>query len=96
MKIALDYDGTITSDPLFWSEFIKLSKKHGHLIKIVTFRNDIAENSDLEAFALDNNLEVIYTNKQQKQNVYNAHVWIDDMPITIPSKDSIRALMIEF
>ena len=93
MKIALDYDNTITADPIFWSEFIKLSKKYGHSIKIVTIRNKSDENSDIEGFGLDNDIGIIYSNMKQKNEIHEADIWIDDMPLTIPSIDSMNSLV---
>src|ERR1700722_3416575 len=38
MKIALDFDNTITADPSFWSEFARLAIAHGHEVTVVTSR----------------------------------------------------------
>lgn len=77
---------------MYWAEFIKLSKRFGHRVTIVTIRNEKGENSEIEGFALDNNIGVVYTNGKQKSTMHNADVWIDDMPLSIPSDDAMRAV----
>ena len=39
MKIALDYDGTITADKDFFKDLILLARKYGHKTTIVTMRH---------------------------------------------------------
>lgn len=95
MNIGLDFDGTTTLDTFFFSEFIKLAKRCGHRVIIVTFRGNQQDNFDIEGFCADNDIRLIYTDGQQKQsycdfNNIKIDVWIDDMPILIPSEDAIR------
>lgn len=83
MRIALDYDDTITRDELLWRGFIYLAKSRGHSVGIVTSRSPDYENSDLETFARAMNIGVVYASHKPKRWVYEADVWIDDMPETI-------------
>lgn len=101
MKISLDYDNTITLDPEFWSNFIKLTREFNHEIVIVTYRFDSTkniinkiENQRLEKFASDNNVEIIYSNSQQKSTMFTPEespdVWVDDDPKFIPSLTTMK------
>ena len=95
LKIALDFDDTITVDPEFWSLFIALAKKYKHEVTIVTFRNDDAsDNDDIEYFALKNKVDIVYTNFKQKSACFNADIWIDDLPILIPSYEALAKMKI--
>lgn len=86
MKIAIDFDETITEDPDFWSDFINLARRHFHEVTIVTFRRSDGYNDDITNYANDHNINVVYTAGVQKANVFKADVWIDDSPVTIPGK----------
>lgn len=83
MRIALDYDDTITRDETLWRAFIDLAKTRGHSVAIVTSRSPDYENSDLELFARAMNLGIVYASHKPKRLAYEADVWIDDMPETI-------------
>jgi len=81
MKIALDYDGTFTLDPDFWSSFIKLAVESGHEVVIVTKRY-------LEEEIRDAPCNVIYTSRQAKLfsgaiKAFNPDIWIDNNPLDI-------------
>lgn len=84
MKIALDFDETFTLDENFWEHFISMSKMSGHEVKFVTYRSDRWENSDILNASEKLGIDVIFTNGKQKANFYDADVWIDDSPVTIP------------
>jgi hypothetical protein len=72
MKIALDYDGTYTADPQFWTKVISLAAEHGHTVQCVTMRYSHEP--------IDVPCEVIYTARKAKTKVHDADVWIDDEP----------------
>lgn len=72
MKIALDYDGTITLDPEFWNKFVALAQEHGHTVTIVTGRSPVEK--------ISTTLPVIYCSRTAKRNHFHPDVWIDDMP----------------
>jgi predicted metal-dependent phosphotriesterase family hydrolase len=94
MKIALDFDQTITRDPELWSKFIELAKQRLHQITIVTFRSNGDGNDDIEAFAEEHGLNIVYTAGVQKASVFDADVWIDDMPEIIPRPDVLQGMLI--
>ena len=91
MIIGLDFDGTITADPVFWAAFVRLLRDHGHDAAITTYRSAGAGNEDVEQFASDNQLAVYYTDAQQKATCFKADVWIDDMPELCPIEEHIHA-----
>lgn len=77
MKIALDYDGTYTSDAVLWDSFIRLAMSRGHEIVIVTMRYPKEK--------IESNLEIIYTSRSAKklycdENDLYFDIWIDDNP----------------
>jgi len=84
MRIALDYDDTFTADKTFWASFVRLCDKHNHDVKFVTYRDSRFDNDDILNDAADLGIEVVFTAGKQKAGVYDADVWIDDMPVTIP------------
>jgi hypothetical protein len=96
MNIGLDFDETVTADPVFWSAFVGLCKKFGHSVTIVTFRSDKWDNSDIEAWANQNGItRVVYTAGQQKSvEAPYIDVWIDDMPVLIPHIAELKSMMI--
>ncbi len=80
MRIALDYDGTYTSCPALWEEFILLAEKLGHEVVFVTMR--FKEDPEL---IYAPSCEVIYTARAAKGPFMAAlgripDIWIDDMP----------------
>lgn len=86
MNIALDYDGTYTSDPNLWLRFILDCQAAGHSVWIVTMRYP----SECEGDAFDSRLKglfvpVIATSRTAKKPFCDAlkvpiHIWIDDHP----------------
>jgi hypothetical protein len=87
--IALDFDETYTADPELWKAFIKAAQNRGHVITFVTFRNPDGMNRDIEEACNETGLCVVYSAGRQKQHVFVADIWIDDMPICIPSYSSM-------
>lgn len=91
MKIALDFDGTYTEDPEMWAAFVKIAKRHGHIVKIITFRcedgsrngDGYRDNTDIHAAARDLDIEARFSNGRPKKEVWDADVWIDDMPMLV-------------
>ncbi len=92
MHIALDYDGTYTADPKAWAAFIALMTAHGHLVSIVTFRDERYDlNEDFETFARSG-LPCFFTRGVAKrfwcENFLPFHVppisvWVDDKPESV-------------
>lgn len=85
LKIGLDYDETFTADPVLWGQFIALVKLAGHEVKFVTYRSPKFNNDDICSDASECKIDVIFTSGRQKCNFYDADIWIDDSPVTIPS-----------
>jgi uncharacterized protein YacL (UPF0231 family) len=81
--ISLDYDGTYTADPELWLEFVRLAKKRGHEVIVVTMRTN--EEAKLIDSRLSEMVQVMPTQRQQKKKFARMHgkeinIWIDDVP----------------
>jgi hypothetical protein len=78
--IAIDYDGTYSSDPKTWHAVIDTLKAAGNVVFMVTYRFP-----DRPIEGLQKSLEIFYTSGNQK-HVYmqnagiEVDVWIDDEP----------------
>lgn len=89
MKIALDYDGTYSADPLMWDRFIHHAWSCGHEVRIVTARDERFDRTSALA-ELEQRIPVIYCRGVAKQ-WYLTHfgdgfvpdIWIDDRPQSI-------------
>lgn len=85
LTFGLDYDETFTADPMFWMDFIDLSKERGHKVVIVTYRD-----SDLDWTAWLNILKDLGVPVYCTAGVAKGwwmqhfgepiHIWIDDKP----------------
>jgi len=75
MRIALDFDNTITRDPDLWSAFVGLALSRGHEVKIVTSRHP-----GLPVPIINCPIEIIYCSFTAKRKHYDADVYIDDDP----------------
>lgn len=78
MLIALDYDGTYTSDPKLWAEFVALAVDNGHEVVCITMRHPHEP-------AFIANCSILYTcGKAKRQAAIDAglhiSIWIDDQP----------------
>jgi hypothetical protein len=78
MRIALDYDGTYTRDPVLWAKFIADCVGRGHEIICVTMRYEDEMLSDFPC-------EIVYTGRKGKVGFMAKRgrpvdIWIDDMP----------------
>lgn len=83
MRIALDFDGTYTADPEFWSNFVHACKDNGDDVRIVTYRYPHQEAELLKW--LVQIIPVHYTSHQPKRRFLaergiEIDIWIDDMP----------------
>jgi hypothetical protein len=100
MRIALDFDGTYTADPILWNTFVSLAKERGHDVKIVTARSPYKnifpgydDNNDVHEASALMGIEVVFCDMVQKQDVYGADIWIDDRPDMVVGKSQARYLM---
>lgn len=89
MKIALDYDNTYSADPQFWNQFIGLSAKHGHEVRVVTARDDRFDRTD-SLLVLEKIVPVVYCRGVAKKwfmshfgDGFVPDIWIDDKPESI-------------
>lgn len=84
MIIAIDYDGTWTTDPEGWRQFYQLMTRRGHRVVMVTGRSGWT--ADMGRGELPRDMEIIYTKGQLKEHYVRTHraykvdIWIDDMP----------------
>lgn len=85
MLIAIDFDGTFTADPTFWSFFANDAVVHGHRVITVTHRRDTFENAQAMR-NLGVNWPIVFAyDKPKKLAAIEAgydevSVWIDDNP----------------
>ena len=82
---SLDYDGTYTSDPELWLEFVKLAQARGHRVVCVTMRHL----HEIEDGSFDPRLKELVTvfptsreakKKHMRKHGVNIDIWIDDVP----------------
>ena len=86
MRIALDFDGTYTTDPPFWDSVIRLAESAGHEVVCVTARPDSYSDEDLEV--LPSSVKVFKTRMVPKRRFMvslgsqepDVAVWIDNIP----------------
>lgn len=97
LNIALDYDETFTADRGMWTEVVRIMRKMGHNVTFVTFRSEDfpsrGHNEDILGDAKELGIEVVFSNHKQKSGVFKADIWIDDMPILIPSLDELEQMV---
>lgn len=86
ISIALDYDGTVTSDPVGFQALAKLLRGRGHRIRVVTMRyeSECLNDPDFVSFAQACG-GFIATGRRAKKEYcasigHTFHVWIDDNP----------------
>jgi hypothetical protein len=88
MKIALDYDGTITADRLLWRTFVALAKQRGHEVTIVTARDGL-DDDEVHEEAAEMGVSVVFTALVQKQDCFGADIWIDDRPDMVLGREQV-------
>jgi hypothetical protein len=95
MRIALDFDDTVTRDPDLWMTFVVRALGRGHDVRIVTFRNNDMDNADIDQWR-EGKIPVFYTGGVTKRlycmtQGWFPHVWIDDMPeIIVEFNDLVK------
>lgn len=93
MRIALDYDGTVTADPVFWRVFVTLASAHGHEVHIVTMRSATEPIDHATASAVKG--RVHYTCYQYKmpemlRRGIAFDIWIDDSPGMVTGSEKLQ------
>lgn len=99
MNIALDYDDTYTKDPMFWDSVITNAIATGHDIRFVT-RRYASETYGIVETAQALHIPIMFCSRKQKQEVCDSmdfvvDVWIDDMPIVIPTRMALKATAVD-
>jgi hypothetical protein len=85
MNIALDYDGTFTSDRSLWLRFIGHAQNSGHTVYVVTMRfPSECEELDFQILRRAGCLVEPTSRKAKRPHCeregIDIHIWIDDYP----------------
>lgn len=94
--IALDFDGTYTSDPELWDQWIRIATSRGHRVLCVTFRpTDKMEKVHATIGQVIGVENCICTNGKYKKeytsdNNIQVDIWIDDIPETIVTSEDVQ------
>jgi len=95
MRVALDYDDTYTLDRASWRKAVAaLQTNPSTSVTFVTARPRRGANEDIIADANAMGIDIVFCGGKQKSSCFNADVWIDDMPLAIPSEDALRGMLI--
>ena len=99
INIALDYDGTISADLDLFLELIKVMKKGGNDVRIVTYRGNNLElaafNKEIIDFSNRAGVPVIFTSAMQKKTFCRDYydwvpdIFIDDQPEFCPTSEEL-------
>lgn len=84
VKVAIDFDGTITADWQTWIPLIRVMQLAGWEPAIVTWRPS-REHQEIDEFLqeLAIPIPVVYCNGCAKRECYTADIWIDDNPAAV-------------
>ncbi|WP_058912857.1 hypothetical protein [Entomohabitans teleogrylli] len=98
MKIAIDYDCTLSMAIGLFSRFIADARSAGHEVKIVTYRHPDNRYDDILQIAAMLGIEVIFTDHRQKAEVclrlgWSPDIWIDDKPEHIPTEHGMKKVL---
>lgn len=85
--IALDYDGTITTNFPFWLQFIRSAVEAGYFVVIVTMRAP-HEVRSMHPSVLEACEWIVPTSRAAKLKYcqdrgLNPSIWVDDMPMAL-------------
>lgn len=85
MKIGVDFDGTISADPLAFKGVVMAFLDAGHDVALVTWRAPDIEYTDIEqVFAMWGfRIPMVCTSGQAKRDHYPADIWIEDNPAAV-------------
>ena len=86
LTIAIDCDGTWTSDSEMWRNFYLTTHSYGHSVIMVTGRPYWSD--DMARFNIPKEMVVIYAAGELKETAarkagHKVDIWIDDMPGTV-------------
>lgn len=91
MKIAFDYDGTISEAFNDWHYVMGFLQTQGHEVFVVTFRDERFDRNNDLIFLEEDNFDVYYTRGVAKRfwcehfGPGEVDVWIDDRPEAVIS-----------
>jgi hypothetical protein len=85
MIIALDYDGTASTDMVMWLQFVQLAQQRGHEVHVVTMRYPHEHCEDLALLETATGNPICYTGREAKRKFVakrdiDVAIWIDDNP----------------
>lgn len=84
VRVAIDFDGTITADYHTWIPLIRVMQLAGWEPAIVTWRpSSVHEEIDEFLSELAIPIPVVFCNGCAKRECYNADIWIDDNPSSV-------------
>jgi len=86
--IAIDFDDTLTADPVLWFTFIDVAKRIGHRFVCVTARRDTVENREWidswmkeRGFDLYTHYTALGSKLDHMERIgVKVDIWIDDDP----------------
>lgn len=78
MKIAVDFDNTISADPRLFAIFIQAAVSLGHEVAIVTSRHPTCPIP-----LTFSGVPIVYCGFTAKRKHFQADIWIDDDPLHI-------------
>lgn len=90
MRIAVDYDDTYTRDKGLFNYFIGQAIVTGHEVKFITARFEEMDNRDIIADAYELGIDIVFCNSNQKEECWDANIWIDDAPESIPTYNKLH------
>jgi len=91
--IALDFDGTFTTMPGVFTYLVRyIQNNTPHRIVFVTSRHRTGKNEDINNAAKELGILVVFTNGKQKRDAFEADIWIDDLPETIVTEETMRTI----
>ncbi len=84
MNFGLDYDGTVTSTPELWQDWLMNAQRQGHKVYLVTMRYP-SELTSVDPWIIAMCDGVFATSRMAKRpfmqnQKIDIHVWIDDHP----------------
>ena len=98
MKIAFDYDGTISEDLEGWLQVMNLMKDRGHEVFVVTFRDEDHDWNDDLQFIHEEDFTIHWTRGVAKRwwcshfGPGDVDVWIDDKPEAVISNSDFAPI----
>lgn len=96
MKIAFDYDETITADPDTFIKVMNTFRDAGHYVCVCTYRDRNFDRTELLDFLEQDDFDIIYTKGVAKRwwcmhfGPGDIDIWVDDKPERIFSNSEMH------